>query len=168
MRPPLAPRRYWVLSATLAALPDLDVIPWVLGVPNSSLFAHRAITHSLLFAVVAGGLAARVGFRGPSWASLRYRLWATFALATATHGLLDALTAYNLGIEFFAPFSQHRYRFAWQPITGRDWPWGVLFNETAWVLAPALVVGGGAWLLRRLLLRRKARATADSALGTTS
>jgi membrane-bound metal-dependent hydrolase YbcI (DUF457 family) len=43
-----APRRFWVLTAGLAMLPDADLVGWALHVPDSSLLAHRALTHSLL------------------------------------------------------------------------------------------------------------------------
>jgi inner membrane protein len=156
LRPPYVPRRFWVLAATLAALPDADLIGWPLGVPDTSLFSHRAITHSLWFAVVAGAVAAWTAFRGPAWAPYRLRLWAIFALATASHGFFDAFTVRRLDVEFFAPFSQARYHFAWQPLGGRDGPWGVLWREALLVLLPALSIGWGAWLVRR---RRASRAS---------
>jgi inner membrane protein len=138
-----APRRFWVLAAGLAALPDADLIGLAFHVPDTSLLRHRALTHSLLFAVVVGGLVAWLGFRGSSWAAQRLRLWVTFTLVIASHGFFDALTGSSVGIEFFAPFTQQRYRFAWQPLPGRDWPWGVLRDEALWVLLPALLLGVG-------------------------
>jgi membrane-bound metal-dependent hydrolase YbcI (DUF457 family) len=65
------------------------------------------------------------------------RWWAVFALCMATHPVLDAMSTYSLGIEFFAPFSQHRYRFPWQPLTDPGANLGVaLRNEIAWALLP--------------------------------
>lgn len=39
-----------------------------------------------------------------------------FAVATASHGFLDAMTDGGLGVAFFAPFSNHRYFLPWRPI----------------------------------------------------
>ena len=76
------------------------------------LGGHRALTHSLLFAVIAAGLLA--------WA-WRHRLvsWRRFlvfaVLAIASHGVLDALTSYGEGVAFLAPFASSRWKFEWQP-----------------------------------------------------
>jgi len=43
-------------------------------------------------------------------------MWMYFFLATASHGLLDALTDGGLGVAFFAPFDNHRYFLPWRPI----------------------------------------------------
>jgi inner membrane protein len=37
-------------------------------------------------------------------------------LATASHGILDAMTDGGSGIALFAPFDDTRYFFPWQPI----------------------------------------------------
>jgi len=50
------PRRVCVLAAACAALPDIDAIEWPLHASTTSLFSHRAITHSLTFALVRSWL----------------------------------------------------------------------------------------------------------------
>lgn len=152
--PATSPRRLWAVAATCGALPDIDILGWALHVPNNSVVGHRALTHSLIFAIVVGALAAWSAFRGPAWVAERGRLWLAFALAMATHGVLDAMTTYSLGIEFFAPFSDRRYRFPWQPLT--DPAVGLsaaLRNELLWALLPACCVGLAAFLVRRMPFR---------------
>jgi len=110
-----------LVAAACAALPDIDYFGWPV--------AHRAITHSLAFAVV-GAVAA------------------TFIFALLSHGCLDALSTYSFGIEFFAPFSQQRFRFPWTPLgdpTGELA--GQLVQEAIVVLLPAVVL---AWLAFRV------------------
>ena len=42
-------------------LPDADVFGLLVGIPYDSMFGHRGLTHSLLFAAAVGGLAAWAG-----------------------------------------------------------------------------------------------------------
>ena len=42
--------------------------------------------------------------------------WWYLFLATASHGILDAMTDGGLGIAFFSPFSNARYFLPWRPI----------------------------------------------------
>src|SRR6185503_20885597 len=89
-------------------------VAWPLGIPYGTRWAHRGISHSLAFAVVAGIILSvvfhrRLGLR-PGW------LAAYFALVTASHGVLDALTNGGPGVAFFAPFDDTRYFFPWRPI----------------------------------------------------
>src|SRR5260221_14512106 len=46
--------RYWVAALVCSALPDVDVIGFGFGVRYGDLWGHRGMTHSILFAVVAG------------------------------------------------------------------------------------------------------------------
>src|SRR5689334_8289454 len=46
-----------VAAGALAMLPDADVVGWRL-VERDSLLGHRGLTHSVLFAVVVGAVAA--------------------------------------------------------------------------------------------------------------
>lgn len=100
-----------LLAAGAAVLPDIDALGFWLGV-HGGLIGHRGITHSLLFAgMVAAGLAVLFP-RGTD----RWRIAACILAATASHGLLDALTDGGSGIAFFAPFSDSRYFFPFTPI----------------------------------------------------
>src|SRR4029453_11647098 len=53
--------------SALAMLPDADVLPVALGIPDTGLFGHRGLTHTLLFALVvavaAALMARRAGLR---------------------------------------------------------------------------------------------------------
>ena len=98
-------------------LPDIDVIAFSFGIPYEAMLGHRGITHSFAFAVVMGLVAAKANSLGVGrWKFEVWPLWVWFAAVTASHGLLDALTNGGRGIAFFAPFSDHRYFFAWRPI----------------------------------------------------
>ena len=143
-------RRVCVVAAACAALPDIDVAGWPLHVANTSLFAHRAITHSLVFALAATLLATAIFFRGNQWTLRRARIAAILGLALLSHACLDALSTYSLGVEFFAPFSQERFRFLWTPLGVASGDLGgQLLQEAIVVLLPALVL---AWLGRRRAL----------------
>lgn len=143
-RPGSPDTRLCVLAATCAALPDIDVL-WSSGLPDSSPFAHRALTHSILFAVVATIVITSAAFR-----QNRARLAVTLGLALLSHSCLDAMSAYSLGIAFFAPFSEHRFRFPWTPL-GR--PDEMILNQLAielvFVLLPALLLAWLGWRVRR-------------------
>src|SRR2546421_10633204 len=46
--------RFWAVALVCSALPDVDVIGFGFGVRYGDLWGHRGMTHSILFAVVAG------------------------------------------------------------------------------------------------------------------
>ena len=72
---------------------------------------------------------------------------AVLGLAIASHACLDALSTYSLGVEFFAPFSQERFRFLWTPLGVASGSLvGQLVQEALVVLLPALLL---AWFGRR-------------------
>ena len=56
------PRRFWVLAALCAALPDADVLGFTLGFTRHDVLGHRGFTHSIFFAVGIGFLVAIVFF----------------------------------------------------------------------------------------------------------
>lgn len=110
------PRTLWIAMAVCACLPDIDVIGFAFGVRYGDLLGHRGLTHSLLFAVVTGAVAAwlvsdsrtlSLEWLGPA---------ALLAAATASHGVLDALTDGGLGVAFFSPFDPTRYFFPVRPL----------------------------------------------------
>jgi len=133
-RPPT--RRVCVAAPACAALPDIDFFGWP--------FAHRAFTHSLAFALVGAAVATLAFFRGPQWAQQRARIALILGLALLSHACLDALSTYSFGVEFFAPFSQQRYRFLWTPLGDPSGGLaGQLVQEALVVLLPAILLG---WL----------------------
>jgi inner membrane protein len=112
---PARPKTYklWFWSAVCAIAPDVDVIAFFFGIPYESQWGHRGFTHSIVFAL-ALGLAVGATF-ARAWPR-RLAYGAYFALVTATHPFLDALTNGGLGIAFFWPFDAGRYFFPDRPI----------------------------------------------------
>jgi len=156
-----------VIGMLLTVLPDLDIVGFKLGIPYGHLLGHRGLSHSLVFALVVGGLAALAVAR-----VYRLRpavLWLYFFLCLASHGLLDALTSGGLGIAFFSPFSNERFFFDVRPLRvsaiglsdflASRWS-AVLASELKWVWLPALALGAAGAVAGRL-----ARRVADRAQG---
>ena len=139
-------RAFWLASSLLPVLPDLDVLGRAIGIPFYSTWGHRGISHSLAAAAVIGVVTALV---------VHVRLGAKpaplavyFAIITASHGLLDALTTGGPGVAFFAPFDTTRYFFPWRPIPVSplashffsEWGWRVFRAELAMIWLPAGVL----------------------------
>src|SRR5438034_8107267 len=101
------------LLVVLSALPDVDVVAFLLGIPYGAPFGHRGAIHSLAFALLVGIVV---------WAGARrLRLPAvpvavTGCLVMASHGLLDTLTDGGKGIALLWPFTNARYFAPWRPI----------------------------------------------------
>jgi inner membrane protein len=143
-------------AAACAIAPDLDVLAFRFGIPYEAPLGHRGFSHSLAFAALLG-LAATLAVRACSRGEARPAFAATFALlslATASHGVLDALTDGGLGVAFFSPLDHTRYFLAWRPIAVS--PLGVaqffserglavISSELAWIGAPSLLL----WLATR-------------------
>ena len=153
------PRRFWWLSMACAVLPDADVVGLYWSIPYASVFGHRGLSHSLMFAVLLGLLVVMCAFRAvPAWSGAWWALAAYFATVTASHGVLDALTNGGLGIAFFAPFDTTRYFFPWRPVqvspirigaffSARGWH--ILQSEGVFLWVPALCLYGIVALARR-------------------
>lgn len=111
---------WWVAAAACAVLPDIDFLGFKFGVPYASIWGHRGLTHSLLAAAVVAGVGA--GLAQLLAASARRppagRLAVLLFLATASHGVLDALTNGGLGVAFFSPWNAARHFFPWHPHPG--------------------------------------------------
>lgn len=158
------PTRPVVLTcAVLAMLPDLDVLAFSLGIPYEHPLGHRGFTHALAFAAVLGPAVAFTAFRRDPQ---RVRLAILFALAAASHGILDAMTTGGLGVGFWIPFVSERFFFPFRPIAvspiGIEPFFGarglaVLANEAIWVGLPSVGLAGAAWMWRRM--RSPARGT---------
>jgi inner membrane protein len=156
------PARYWATLAFVAALPDLDVVLYPLGLNAPHNLGHRGLTHSLAFAAVFAALVVRLVFRDRTWRPQWFRLWAVVFAAMVSHGVLDAMTNGGQGIAFLAPFSEARWHFPWRPILVSPIGVGAFFsnyglrvlqNELVSVWLPSLVVVLAARLLRRRSLR---------------
>jgi inner membrane protein len=132
-------------GAALTMAPDMDMVAFSLGIPYEHMFGHRGISHSLLAALLTGGLLAAIGAR--VW-RLHFGLqWVYFFLCMVSHGLTDMLTGGGLGIALLAPFSSERYFFDIRPIrvssfgladfaSGR-WT-TVMGSELRWIWLPSL------------------------------
>jgi len=97
--------------ALVAVFPDLDVLAFRLGIPYENALGHRGFTHSLLFAALLASVVARFEF-GTTSPRLIFLLF----VATASHGILDALTDGGLGVGFLIPFSNERFFAPVRPI----------------------------------------------------
>jgi inner membrane protein len=154
------PTRFWLLAALCAILPDADVLSFSFNAARGSLFGHRGFSHSLLFALLAALLIVRLAFKSaPAFTKEWWKLLLFFFAATASHGLLDALTDGGSGVAFFAPFDATRYFFPWRPIEVSPIsldrflsPRGmeVLQSEFVWIWIPAILLLAAAWLYRKL------------------
>jgi inner membrane protein len=155
---PAVSKRIWVAGALCSIVPDLDVIGFRFGIHYGDFWGHRGFTHSLLFAALLAGSTVILGFQRAMPQLSRYVVWSYLFLATASHGLLDAMTDGGLGVAFFAPFDNRRYFLHWRPIqvspigVGRfftDRGLSVLRSELLWIWIPALVLALSVWLWRR-------------------
>lgn len=155
---PHIPKSVWVIGVACSAIPDLDVIGFRFGIRYGDFWGHRGFMHSLVFAALMAlaiiAFVLRHGVTGLHPVSM----WLHFFLATASHGLLDAMTDGGLGVAFFAPFNNRRYFLPWTPI--RVSPIGVgpffgarslavLQSELLWVWVPTIILAVSVILLRQ-------------------
>lgn len=108
--------RLSVAAAVCAMVPDLDLFGLVVGVPWGHMLGHRGLTHSLAFAAALAALVVAGWFDTDRFAGSRGRLWLVLFVATASHGVLDAMTDGGSGVAFFAPVDSTRYFLPWRPI----------------------------------------------------
>jgi inner membrane protein len=94
-------RKFYILMAVTAVLPDLDVIVFILFRPLN-MTPHRGASHSLLFAAISALL---LTFLCTRFFSLgRLRVFACLFAAYSSHLILDYLMGRGRGIQFFWPF----------------------------------------------------------------
>ncbi len=118
-----------LIAAGLGVLPDFDYLFYrVLDWGESW---HRSFSHSLVFALVVGALAAFVF--GP----FTTRLFVLYSLAIFSHPILDALISeYPSGVQLLWPFSTHMFSFAlvdYPTIFGQS-------HETSVIVARVLLI----------------------------
>jgi inner membrane protein len=153
--------RFWVLTVLCSVLPDIDVIGFAFGIRYGDLFGHRGITHSLFFALLLSCAVVLLFFKEVAQGRGRGGLVAYFALVTASHPLLDAMTNGGLGVALFAPFDSARYFLPWRPIEvspiGMDFfssrGMEVMMSEIVWIWLPSLALILVVWLYRHLARR---------------
>lgn len=142
------PMRIWLVGMACSMFPDLDVIGFRFGIPYGDFWGHRGFTHSLVFAALLAGAATLA--IAPSLTEInQFSLYVYLFLATASHGVLDAMTDGGLGVAFFSPFNNRRYFMPWRPIRvspigirGFLTPRGfsVFRTEMIWIWVPTLLV----------------------------
>jgi inner membrane protein len=97
-----------LIGAATQNLPDVDVLAALWLDPSANLLAHRGITHSFLFAVLA---AALLSWLLQAWWRPRettFWFWFLFlGVELFTHTLIDGLNAYGTG--WLEPFSDYRF-----------------------------------------------------------
>lgn len=141
------PYRFWILSAGCAIAPDMDVMGKRLGIAYSDMLGHRGLSHSLLFAAILSGIIVLLAFRKPIVGISRRKIFLLLFLATASHGILDAMVDGTLGVAFFAPFNAGRFFLPWRPIVSSPIGWSffsaagvtTLTNEFIWIWIPSLI-----------------------------
>ena len=141
------PASVWIAGIACSVIPDVDVIGFRFGIHYGDFWGHRGFTHSLFFAALLAIVATAIIVRfHPEISAVS--LFAYFFLATASHGLLDAMTNGGLGVAFFSPFENSRYFLPWRPIlvspigvtrffTHRGL--AVLQTEIFWIWLPSIV-----------------------------
>jgi inner membrane protein len=154
---PQIPKRVWVAGVLCSVIPDLDAIGFRFGIHYGDFSGHRGFTHSLVFAALLVGMVALASFRRGAAGIGRFALFGYLFLATASHGVLDAMTDGGLGVAFFSPFDNTRYFLPWRPvrvspiaITRFFTPRGfaILQNEAVWIWLPAILFASVVWFLR--------------------
>jgi membrane-bound metal-dependent hydrolase YbcI (DUF457 family) len=133
------PRGVLPAAVVCAVLPDVDAIGRPFGMEDVGwLGGHRGLTHGLPVAVVLGAAMGLAGIGSDAarhgWPHRLLRA-ACLALAIASHGLLDTMTVYGVGVALLSPISTVRLTAPWHPFTG-------IADEVVLVWLPALVVLG--------------------------
>ncbi len=150
---------FWVLTAVCAMIPDADVLAYSFGAARGGMFSHRGFTHSIIFAILFGSLAAFIARRFLKAPFSFAKLAVFFSLATLSHPLLDMLTNGGSGVALLAPVSSARFAFPWRPIEVSpigmrffsDRGLVVILSEIIWVWLPAVVI----LLLTRFVFNRQ-------------
>ena len=151
-----------VAAGTVASMaPDFDAVAFKLGIAYADQFGHRGASHSIVFAVALGLLAA---IATPWLRSGRWRAFAFIALCTLSHPLLDALTSGGLGVALLWPASHERFFAPWRPIAVSPIGAGffsargltVLWSELKWVWLPCAAMALPWVMVRKHLAKRQA------------
>ena len=137
-------------------LPDIDAIGLRFGIPYGGMLGHRGFTHSILFAAIVA-LGVTIPFLSRTTSQDLVKAFAAIFIATASHGVFDALTNGGMGVAFFSPFEEARMFFPVRPIQvsplsakallGRRGI-QVLTSEIIWLWIPASLVTIAARLAR--------------------
>ena len=151
-------QRLFILTLMCASLPDADFIGYVYGIPYESLWGHRGITHSLLFAF---GLGVPLGWWASPSDSIGFKKLLNglyLSLIITSHPLLDMLTTGGHGVALWAPWNEDRLFFDQPYRIIQVSPLGIsrflstrgleiIKNEMLWVILPCLSLFG----IRRMI-----------------
>jgi inner membrane protein len=99
------------LFATLATLPDFDVLLVAFGTSETGPFGHRGAMHSLTMAFAIGIVCALGAWRW-RWPVMRTAL--AGAAAVASHTVLDLLGEGGKSMALFWPLSSARFHSPWR------------------------------------------------------
>ena len=111
--PSVVSKRLLLAGVVASVLPDLDVIAFRFGLAYAHDFGHRGASHSVLFALILGLMAALAA--RPLGASRLLAFLFVF-LAGVSHPLLDMCTNGGLGAALWWPLSDERFFFSAQVI----------------------------------------------------
>lgn len=137
-------RRLMVTGVVVSMIPDLDGISFWVGIPYASALGHRGFTHSILFVLFCGLLAAIFRRFFKTKASTAFFFIGSVVLS---HIFLDALTNGGLGTALLWPFSNERFFLPFRPIEVSPLTLTRLFSsrgiqvmmsELKWVWLPTL------------------------------
>jgi inner membrane protein len=140
-----------VILAALAFLPDIDFLLQDLD-PSASFLYHRGATHSLVFALCIGALAAIALVASGKPRPLAWGLLT--AAVVASHGLLDSFGNSTLGVELLWPFSDVRLLAPWHVLPNPSF--ALLSRSGLATLLLEFVVFLPLWLYAFLPRRRSA------------
>lgn len=109
--------RMTLCLACAAALPDADVLMFMLGFAYDHPLGHRGFTHSIAFAAMLAVFLSLAVIPKQKFSLKRYmKTIAVCFCAILSHGILDAITDAGLGVGFFIPLNDERYFFPWRPV----------------------------------------------------
>ena len=109
--------RMTLCLACAAALPDADVLMFMLGFAYDHPLGHRGFTHSIAFAAMLALFLSLAVIPKQRFSMKRYmKTLAVCFCAILSHGILDAITDAGLGVGFFIPLNDERYFFPWRPV----------------------------------------------------
>lgn len=141
-------KRFWLLAVTCSIIPDADVLAFSFGIPYHHPIGHRGFTHSLCFALIWAILLTAIAYPKALKSIRGWKIALSFAIITASHGLLDAMTNGGLGIALLAPFDHTRYFLPIRPILVSpigirnflsQWGWAVIQSETYYIGLPCIL-----------------------------
>ena len=152
------PLKLLILGILASMVPDADVVAFRFGIPYGHIFGHRGFSHSLLFAALLAAAVACID----AFKESRLRVFLFIFAATASHGVLDALTTGGKGVGFFIPFTGERFFFSLRPIEVSpltahefftDRGLTILVSEIKTVWLPCALAAIGGYSLRRIKAR---------------